>query len=115
MNATDRWPISIGCLLLFGMTVLPASSTRPVASPARARAVQGANTHVSISDASPGTTIYYTTNGSTPTTSSTVYSGPILVVTTTTIKAIAVAPGWSQSSVGNAKYTMLLPIGPLGQ
>src|SRR5206468_1024620 len=50
---------------------------------------------VSISDATPGATIYYTTDGSTPTTASSVYSGPILVIIQTTIKAMAVAPGWS--------------------
>jgi hypothetical protein len=63
---------------------------------------------VSISDASPGVTIYYTTDGSTPTTSSAQYSGPILVLTSTTIKAIAVAPGWSQSAVATAVYTLLV-------
>jgi hypothetical protein len=63
---------------------------------------------VSISDASPGATIYYTTDGSTPTTSSNVYTGSILIATTTTIKAIAVVPGWSQSNVVAAKYTLPL-------
>jgi hypothetical protein len=63
---------------------------------------------VSISDASPGVTIYYTTDGSTPTTSSPQYSGPILVITTTTIKAMAAAPGWSQSPVASATYTNVL-------
>jgi hypothetical protein len=62
-----------------------------------------------LSDASPGTTIYYTINGSTPTTSSAPYTGPILVLRTTTIKAIAVAPGWTSSLVATATYTMLLP------
>jgi hypothetical protein len=64
--------------------------------------------HVSVSDTSPGVTIYYTTDGSTPTTASTVYTGPILVITTTTIKAIAVAPGWSQSPVASATYSILV-------
>jgi len=63
---------------------------------------------VSISDASPGVTIYYTTNGSTPTTSSTRYTGPILVLLRTTIKAIAVAPGWTTSDVATATYAPLL-------
>jgi hypothetical protein len=64
---------------------------------------------ISLSDASPGTTIYYTTNGSTPTISSTRYTSPILVLRTTTIKAIAVVAGWSQSPVASATYRMLLP------
>jgi hypothetical protein len=63
---------------------------------------------VTISDSSPGVTIYYTTDGSTPTTSSTRYTGAILVVLRTTIKAIAVAPGWSQSPVATATYAPLL-------
>jgi len=63
---------------------------------------------VSVSDASPGVTIYYTTDGSTPTTSSARYGGPILVVLTTTIRAMAVVPGWSQSPVASATYTNLL-------
>jgi hypothetical protein len=68
------------------------------------------NLTVSISDATPGATIYYTTDGSTPTTSSAVYTGPIvnLPLTTTTIKAIAVAPGRSQSTVASATYTIVL-------
>jgi hypothetical protein len=65
-------------------------------------------TLVSISDSSPGVTIYYTTNGTTPTTASTEYTGQILVVTTTTIKAIAVRAGWSQSPVASATYTHVL-------
>lgn len=50
--------------------------------------------------------IYYTTDGSTPTTSSTVYSGPLSITSTTTVKAIAVAPAHSQSPVGTAVYTI---------
>jgi hypothetical protein len=62
---------------------------------------------ISISSASPGTTIYYTTDGSTPTTASTQYTGSFLVgVGTTTVKAIAVAAGWSQSNVATATYTI---------
>jgi hypothetical protein len=81
----------------------------PTFSPAGGTYLLGVT--VSISDATPGATIYYTTDGSTPTTSSPVYTGPIelsSLLTTTTIKAIAVAPGSSQSSVASATYTIVL-------
>src|SRR2546428_286200 len=62
---------------------------------------------VAISDATPGATIYYTTDGSTPTSASSVYSGPIAVAQTTTIKAMAAASGMSDSAVASATYTIL--------
>jgi hypothetical protein len=63
---------------------------------------------VSINDSLSGATIYYTTNGTTPTTSSTVYSGPIAVNTTETIEAIAAdtPSGYSASSVASGTYTI---------
>ena len=61
---------------------------------------------VTISTTTPSATLYYTTNGSTPTTSSAVYSGPITVSATETLRAIAVAPGYSNSTVGSAAYTI---------
>jgi sugar lactone lactonase YvrE len=60
---------------------------------------------VAMSDATPGATIHYTTDGSTPSASSSAYSTPITVSTTTTINAIAIAPGYANSPVASATYT----------
>jgi len=65
---------------------------------------------VTITEAAPGATIYYTTNGNTPTTSSTQYSGAITVSASETIKAIATAPGYLQSAVGSAAYVVNIAI-----
>ena len=61
---------------------------------------------VTISCATPGATIYYTTNGTTPTTSSPVYTGAILVPINTviTINAFAHLGGHEDSGVGSATY-----------
>ena len=49
--------------------------------------------------------IYFTTDGSTPTTRSQLYQGSVRLNVTTTIKAIAVTGG-TQSSVATAVYTI---------
>lgn len=61
--------------------------------------------NVEISCATDGATIYYTTDGTTPTTESSVYSTPIAVSTTTTIKAMGAKTGMTNSSVATANYS----------
>jgi hypothetical protein len=62
---------------------------------------------VTISSTTPSATIYYTTDGTTPTTSSTVYSGPLTVSSTETIKVIGTAAGYTSSAVGSAAYAIV--------
>src|SRR6266545_817248 len=59
---------------------------------------------VTLADTSTGVTIYYTTDGSTPTAASTPSGGPITVTRTTTIKAIAAGGNYSPSTVVTATY-----------
>ena len=64
---------------------------------------------VSISDSTSGATIYYTTNGSTPSSSSTKYTAAISVSVSETIKAIAELSGDTNSAVASAAYTITVP------
>ena len=61
---------------------------------------------VSLSDTTNGATIYYTTDGTTPSTASTVYSSPISVIKNTTIQAISTASGALPSAVASATYNL---------
>jgi hypothetical protein len=61
---------------------------------------------VSMSDSTSGAVMYYTTNGTTPTTSSTKYTGPIAVSSAETVEAIAIAPGYVSSAVNSATYAL---------
>jgi sugar lactone lactonase YvrE len=64
---------------------------------------------IGIADTTANATIYYTTDDTTPTTNSNVYSGPITVSSTETIEAIAIAKGYFNSSVASATYTIIPP------
>jgi Chitobiase/beta-hexosaminidase C-terminal domain len=82
----------------YGLTATPKFSIKPgtYASP----------TKVKITDSTYGAIIYYTTDGWTPTTSSQRYMGPIIISSTTTLQAIAIAPNSQRSFVATGKYTL---------
>ncbi|MBR6846777.1 MAG: chitobiase/beta-hexosaminidase C-terminal domain-containing protein [Bacteroidales bacterium] len=85
-----------------------ASGTPTVATPtfSPAAGTYSETQNVTISCATTDATIYYTTNGTTPTTSSSVYSSPITISETTTVKAMGVKTGMDNSSVATATYTI---------
>lgn len=64
---------------------------------------------VTISCATEGSVIRYTTNGTDPTESSTQYSSPIGISSTTTIKARAYRTGYNPSQIASATYTINIP------
>jgi hypothetical protein len=61
---------------------------------------------VSIKDTTAGAAIYYTTNKTTPTSSSKKYAGSFTVSASETIEAIAVAPNYTQSAVASVNLTV---------
>ncbi len=64
---------------------------------------------VTLSDNTPGVTLYYSTNGSSSSATWTAYSGPISVNATTTLSAMAIL-GQTPSSAASATYTLNLPL-----
>ena len=68
------------------------------------------STEVSISCSTDGSTIYYTTDGNDPTTSSSVYSDAFSINATTTVKAKAVKDGMSDSDVASRTFTKITPL-----
>jgi glucosylceramidase len=92
-----------------GTTTTPTAAT-PALSPAAGTFTSAQS--VSLSDATAGASIYYTTNGTTPSSSSTLYASgtPIAVSATTTIEAVAVATGYLNSAVASSTYTINLPV-----
>ena len=80
----------------------------PAATPviAPAAGTYSDSVSVSITDTTSGSIIYYTTNGTTPTTGSTQYTGAFTLTTSATVQAIAVATGFTNSAVASRAYTV---------
>ena len=81
----------------------PTAPATPTFSPAAGTYTSAQN--VTIACATEGAEIRYTLDGSNPTASSALFNGPIVISTTTTVKAIAIKSGVS-SSVATAVYTI---------
>ncbi len=89
--------------------IVPAAT--PVASPG-AGPYSGPQT-ISLTCSTPGSSIYYTTNGNNPIIGSAftlLYSGPFVINASTTIRAIAEATGFTTSAIFAGNYTISNPI-----
>ncbi len=84
-------------------------AVKPTFSPAGG--TYTAEKKVTISSATAGSAIRYTTDGSNPATSSTAhrYSTPITIASTETLHAVAEAAGFSNSAEATAAYILKLP------
>lgn len=90
---------------------LPFSIIKPVPPPnptfSPVGGTYGSGQLVSLMDTGTNVTIYYTTDGTTPTTSSAVYTTPILVQGSEWIKALAAGPSYSPGNVVQAYYKLV--------
>ena len=86
------------------INIIPETVATPVFSVPEGTYTIAQNVEITCSTA--GSSIRYTTDGSTPNADSTLYTSPINIETTTTLKAIAIKSGMTDSSVASATYTI---------
>jgi hypothetical protein len=94
------WNLNYASFATSGGTV-----ATPVFSPGGGSYTSAQN--VTISDSTGGASIRYTLDGSTPTsTTGTIYSGPVNISNTATLKAVAYESGFTTSAVTSGTYTI---------
>jgi hypothetical protein len=93
-------------------TTTPATGAASTPSFSKPSGTYSSAQIVSVSSATAGATVYYTTDGSAPSASSNRYSGPVTIASSMTLQAIAMAPGYSNSGLAQASYVITIPKGP---
>ncbi|HEY1766108.1 MAG TPA: FN3 associated domain-containing protein [Terracidiphilus sp.] len=90
----------------------PASQQAAAPTLSTVAALNGAVV-VTLASSTSGATIYYTVDGTTPTSSSPIYEAPFLVASNGTIQAMAAAAGDTKSKVTSQSFTPNIPSGTL--
>ena len=106
----SRYNGKIGFLSAPTPSAANASLSRGVVEPVHARPPRGlcaSPLHVQLSSPTPGVEIHYTMDGSQPTSSSALYTTPIGVRKTTTLRAVALRPGYLASRPQTHTYILL--------
>ncbi len=95
----------------FGLSIygLTAFISTPVISPDGAPFTN--SVQVTITDSTPGASIFYTLDGTTPTSSSTLYTGPFFVTVTANLQAVAIKSGAVNSGVASASFINTAAVG----
>ena len=87
------------------------SAATPVINPASGTFYAAQS--VTITDATAGASIHYTTDGSTPAASSPVYQAALSLSSLTTVQAMAIAPNYANSAVASATLKFQTPSGTI--
>ncbi len=119
---SQRWLLTMLALSVLGVTGCGGGSsagagsvtTTQAATPViTTTAAQNGAVIVSMSDSTAGATMYYTVDGSTPTSTAPQYLAPFLVAANETVNAIAVVSGDTNSTVASKAFTNTIPSGTL--
>jgi len=94
-------------------TPTPTVAAAPTVTTSTSNGAQNGAVIVSLATTTTGGTIYFTLDGSTPTTSSQTYTAPFLVASNITVNAITVASGDTNSSVTTKAFAPNIPSGTL--
>ena len=101
-SGTNRASSAIDDVELTWTAGAPTTTAPPIFTPAPGTYYSAID--VTMASPTSGSTVYYTLDGSTPTTASTVYTAAVNISANTTIKAIAVKTGLDNSSVTEGIY-----------
>jgi hypothetical protein len=96
---------NVNAITVYGLLTQPAA--QPTAVPVFSKAsgaVLAAGEKVAITSATPSATIYFTTDGSTPSILSPVYANGLSITKPTTVQAFATAPGFGPSAIVTAFF-----------
>lgn len=114
---------ALGLLILLGACgggggggggTTPPPATPVAATPVVATSAQQNGAVIaSLSTTTAGATIYYTVDGTTPTTASQHYEAPFLVAANVTVKAIAAASGYTNSAAASQVFAPNIPTNTL--